>query len=104
MGGDLDRRLLWFLVLALGFATLGLEGLERMDGVPGEVVVSIAAGADLVTVELLGWQIAFALDCVEVATPMPYLIGGILALIILIVPQILQKQLPPILVQYLLLF
>ena len=52
-----------------------------------EVVVSVAAGPNLIAIELLSRQIAFTLDRIQI-TAMPDLII-ILSLISFIVPQIL---------------
>jgi hypothetical protein len=71
--------------------------------VPRQVVVSVSARADLVAVELLRRKITFTLDSIEITSTLPHLITRPV-LSRSVISQVLQKQLPSILVQNLLLF
>jgi len=60
--------------------------------------ISISSRPNLITVELLRWQIPFTLDSIKIAGTLPHLII-IEKLSLSVVSEILQKVLPSVLVQ-----
>lgn len=103
MRRNLNWRLFGLLVLLLGLATLRFERLEGVNGVPREVVVSVATRTDyLIAVELLSRQVALTLDCVEVAASLANMII-IFVLVRFVISQVLKEQFPAVLIQDLLL-
>lgn len=57
----------------------------------------------MIAIELLSWQVAFALDRVQITGALPHLVAAPI-LPRPVIPKILQKELAPVLVQDLLLF
>jgi len=95
---QLDRWLICIVVFMLRLTSLWLQRLQRMNWMARQFRISISSRPNLITVELLRWQIPFTLDSIKIAGTLPHLII-IEKLSLSVVSEILQKVLPSVLVQ-----